>query len=342
MKNLAEQIVNIISDYERPDNETMNADHVLTWVKQFDVNDRQFLLEELIHILPKSYISYEAAKEYLIDALETIRESYNELNIPDLLNNTSFLSCQAEYKSQSELLRMLNEITIGEYNVDIFQPKPITKYCFYIDDVLASGGTLKKDFDKLKENHKLPNDMIIICLFFFLHSWGLSNKKYTMSNDYGEDFVNNIKWWRFYTIENNPKINLFNPNPTFNHVYPIKDDSQPEHENYLDSLIWANSNEDYAYRDPNLPIVENFYSSKENRIRYEHIILNKGIEIINRINTPKKNERPLGITLPSYKTFGLGSHTFTWRNISNTCPLVFWWGFNDWFPLFPVKNRGNN
>jgi hypothetical protein len=72
-------------------------------------------------------------------------------------------------------------------------------------------------------------------------------------------------------------------------------------------------------------------------------LLKKGIEIINSINNiSAEGLRPLGMTNPSYKTLGTGTHFFTWRNISNTCPLVFWWETNGWHPLFPVKNRGSN
>ncbi len=59
-------------------------------------------------------------------------------------------------------------------------------------------------------------------------------------------------------------------------------------------------------------------------------------------NEIKPNIRPLGLIHPSHKTFGLGTHFFTLRNIPNNSPLVFWWGVacHDWIPLFPVANRG--
>lgn len=84
---------------------------------------------------------------------------------------------------------------------------------------------------------------------------------------------------------------------------------------------------DYAYREDNQPINETFFSSPENRIKYENIILEKGIELIEKIEQPKEitNIRPLGFVYPNYKTFGLGTHFFTWRNIPNNTPLVFWW-----------------
>jgi hypothetical protein len=56
----------------------------------------------------------------------------------------------------------------------------------------------------------------------------------------------------------------------------------------------------------------------------------------------RPNIRPLGLINPTYRTFGLGTHFFTWRNIPNNSPLVFWWEVpgHNWIPLFPVMNRG--
>ncbi|REG78219.1 phosphoribosyltransferase-like protein [Algoriphagus antarcticus] len=103
------------------------------------------------------------------------------------------------------------------------------------------------------------------------------------------------------------------------------------------------TNEKFAFRNPEYPLKEEFYSSSENRDRYERILLDKGLKIINSISELKaKSLRPLGMTPPSYKTLGKGCHFFTWRNISNTCPIIFWWEANGWYPLFPVKNRGNH
>lgn len=118
-----------------------------------------------------------------------------------------------------------------------------------------------------------------------------------------------------------------------------------EYLNQLEDKLQYTSmyNSEFAFRKPELPSTENYYSSSENRNRYESIILNKGIELFNQIeNLGSHAIRPLGMTLPSNKTLGTGSHAFTWRNISNTCPLVFWWETNGWYPLFPVKNRGKH
>jgi hypothetical protein len=101
---------------------------------------------------------------------------------------------------------------------------------------------------------------------------------------------------------------------------------------------------EYAYRKNNIPIKEQFFSSKSNRIRFENIMLMKGIELLGGVKKLKINHRPLGVTNPTKKIFGTGTLFFTWRNISNTTPIVFWWKItgSDWYPLFPLINRGKN
>ena len=155
-----------------------------------------------------------------------------------------------------------------------------------------------------------------------------------------------LKIYRVYEIENDPRINfLGNGIPSFNNIYPLKSDLADEILTFIDNNfknIYEFSNEKYCYRDVRYPIEEHYFTSRENRVSYENILLKYGYKIMQNISGPMaRGLRPLGMTNPSYKTFGTGTHCFVWRNISNTCPLIFWWGPDDnWYPLFPVKNRG--
>jgi hypothetical protein len=145
-----------------------------------------------------------------------------------------------------------------------------------------------------------------------------------------------------YVIENNIKTKFIADNQMLNCAYPL-DTNNKEFNNYLNKL-----DTDYtsipAYRSSNQPKNETFFSSPENRNKFENILLSKGIELLSKIQseTPDTRKRPLGDTVKSHKTFGIGTLYFTWRNISNTCPLVFWWDVpsHGWIPLFHVKNRG--
>ncbi len=141
-------------------------------------------------------------------------------------------------------------------------------------------------------------------------------------------------------IENIPYKNYFTPDQKFNLIYPLKSSVGEEVLEFVEENLnddYEYRNEKFAFRNVNDPKEENFFSSAEDRIRYEQILLEKGFEIMKSIDHINANSlRPLGMTNPSNKTLGTGTHFFTWRNVSNTCPIVFWWGSNDWYSLFPA------
>jgi len=353
MDAIIEKIVEIISPY-RNDDWFVKIDqvHVKKWIKQFNEEDREFILTELLHLLPQSFLTKEKIIEILGSVFDVLKKDFKYESIEELLDHTCFLHCQDTHKSQSILLKFLDEILVEKYGRSINDcgSKEI-KFWLYLDDVLASGGTCRRDIVNVIEEYGKEvfekSEIIIICIYFILHDWGSSNCRFAIRKSLGYELnQDRLKFYRIGTIENNPRIhNYWNPSPKFNHTYPLESDEGKEFLEFIDNAFkrdYDMKNEEFAFRDPAYPKKEEFFSSPENRNRYEQIILKKGIEIINRIgNLNARGLRPLGMTPPAYKTLGTGSHIFTWRNISNTCPIVYWWEANDWYPLFPVKNRGN-
>ena len=172
---------------------------------------------------------------------------------------------------------------------------------------------------------------------FCLHTWGHSFQRFRLKKEFEDRIDAKIYWLYDYKVENHAKWN----DQSLNIAFPIEE-QPPNVKAYLANLT-ASKYEDYAYRKSHNPVNEIFFTSSENRIIYENLILQKGISIIEMIQGEKKpNLRPLGLINPNYKTFGLGTHFFTWRNIPNNSPLVFWWEVqgHNWLPLFPVVNRG--
>ena len=130
-----------------------------------------------------------------------------------------------------------------------------------------------------------------------------------------------------------------------NCAYPIDKQSNEVLEYIRTKLNDVNNdNSPPIFRPEELPLEETFFSSKENRNKFEKIILDKGLELLQKVKkeNPDPRKRPLGHTVQSHKTLGTGTLFFTWRNISNTCPIVFWWDVSghNWIPLFSLKNRG--
>jgi hypothetical protein len=352
MQHLAETIVNITQDYhsDLEDGFRINTDHVIEWVNQFEEIDREFILSELVHMFNQNiYISREKAKELLINMLEKVSSFYKYSSIDIFLNETAFIHIQPKGKSQDILLSLMNEILENNFGRTLAMCGALgAKNYIYLDDILGTGKTFVNNIsewiDKEKQFDNLKSGKIrFLAYFFCIHTWGANNARISLKMKLAEDLFQNEKKFLIgstYKIENN--VNDYNPK--LNLIYPQKTENI-DFDVYLNSLTgFARNNRSKAYRPFNLPLEEKFFSSKANRNRLETIFTQKGIDIINSIQDEqkRKNHRPLGKTYPSYHTFGTGTMFFTWRNISNTCPIVLWWDnpAHNWKGLFPLHNRG--
>lgn len=85
----------------------------------------------------------------------------------------------------------------------------------------------------------------------------------------------------------------------------------------------------------------------KNRNIVEREFLIQGIKIVESISN-NKGMYPLGYNL--WPSFGFGAFCAFDMNISNTCPLVLWWGnpesdsekLNLWYPLLPRRTKADN
>ncbi|MCX6319172.1 MAG: hypothetical protein NTW29_17980 [Bacteroidetes bacterium] len=348
MKKIAASICEIVHDYHRG-NVKFDTDHVIKWSKQFQ-EDQQFILEELLHLLKQGvYISEAKARKLLIRQIDKLAEHFKYKNTVDFLKHVEFLSMQKKYKSQSALLEILDEELSEAHGIRLKDcGSKSKKYALYIDDVLATGGTVFNDCTKwleVKNENGVTNydkvineEKIFIVSCFCKHSWGCYNVKWRLKYQFNNDAImGRIKFQAAYTIQNHPT----GDGQIFNHAYPISQDQSKAVLDFIKNLK-ADRDEKFAFRNINLPKKEEFFSSKANRIRFENIILNKGVELLNGVNELEENQRPLGMTNPTRKTLGTGTIFFTWRNISNTTPVVFWWEVqgSNWYPLFKLDNRG--
>lgn len=347
MIEIATKIYEVIKDYRNHDGIFLTPEKILLWANQFDA-DGELVLTELSNILPITYVSRSKAKELINEHILKYINKYNYTDLKTFIIETHFISTQLEYKSQPAILNLLEEVLNEKFDESYLPFVDYPKVNFiYFDDILASGSTIGKDLlvflnqkdGKGKPFHQklMDSEITLSISVFCIHTWGFEFLKYRIQNEFSEKLMRKINWIWDYEIQNHAKFN----NQSFNIVKPIKSENIKIN-TYLESLS-ANKYEDYAYRNINQPFKEFFFTSKENRIKFENIITEKGIDLIHQIKGEiKPNIRPLGFINPAYKIFGLGTHFFTWRNIPNNSPLVYWWEVtgHNWKPLFPVANRG--
>lgn len=351
MIEIANNLLEVIKDYRSDDGFEQTSERIILWANQFGEN-AEFVLREVSHIIPQVYVSKAKAKTSISSQVKKLMQIFRYESITRFLADTEFLDLQPPYKSQKAILTLLEEILAAEYGESLEKYKKLSKINFvYFDDILATGSTIGKDLiswlNSVDGNgiqnvqHLLTNKYKLSVNLFCLHSWGQAFLKNRLNKSFEENYRANvgskIRWFCDYNIENHAKWN----NQSLNVAFPTEE-QPPNVKAYLANLT-ASKYEDYAYRKSHNPVNEKFFTSSENRIIYENLILEKGISIIKMIKGEvKPNIRPLGLMNPTYKTFGLGTHFFTWRNIPNNSPLVFWWEVlgHSWIPLFPVVNRG--
>lgn len=351
MRLLAEKIFEIIKDYhcDHPDcKHPLSVEHILKWANQFG-DDAEFVLQEFLYILPSIYISKSKAEVLIFESLVEFQKFYKYSSLNEFLRSTCFLNLQPENKSQKTVLEILDKIIkekIGSSIEDLgLFPK---KHFLYFDDILATGGTLYRDLvtwlTASGESGRnldllLSGSITLASSFFCIHQQGQGNFEWRMMKNVDDRLLRKIPIRFDYLIENQAKWS----NQKLNCLYPVS--NQPKFViEYLNSLTISLEGNTPAFRNPNQPTKEGFFSNSQNRIKLEQIFLEKGIELLGKVKSlsPDPRKRPLGDTVKSNRTFGTGTLFFTWRNVSNTCPLVFWWDVSghDWIPLFCVKNRG--
>ncbi|MBA4300479.1 MAG: hypothetical protein C0433_10320 [Cyclobacterium sp.] len=351
MRSLAEEIYEIIKDYHFDHGDCkhpMSVEHILNWANQFGDN-AQFVLQEFSRILVDTYISKAKAEILALESLVEFQKFYKYSSLIEFLRATCFLDLQPENKSQKELLDILDKIIREKTGSSIEELQLFPKKHFlYVDDILATGGTLYRDLKSwllisgsagTNLDLILNGSITLASSFFCVHQLGQNNSEWALIQNVDKRLLRKLPVRFDYLVENQVKWTT----QKLNCLIPIA--NQPKHVlEYLNSLEIPNPGKADAFRSPNQPSKEVFFSNDENRLRFEQIFLEKGIELLGKVksSTPDLRKRPLGDTVKSHRTFGTGTMFFTWRNVSNTCPLAFWWDVpgHEWIPLFCVKNRG--
>lgn len=332
----AQRICEIVKDYRNEDGIQITLSSILDWASQFG-DDSNFMLMEVAHLMPKIYYSKGKVIDYLGQVIDFYQKHYGYTDWDSFLKDLELLRLQPKDKSQSVLLDLLDTVAFEKIKKHLSDYDSFSKkHYLYIDDILATGGTIGGDICKwLSENNhveKIKNkDITLQIAVICYHTLGWSLQQYRIEKTVDPSVTKYIRIGRCMEVQNNLRVNA----PLLNAAIPIRDFVSKDVLAYYENLD-ADKNIHQAFRQQGTPVNEDFFTSYNDRIKYENILLDKGLEIINMTAMPGANVRPLGLLSPRHKMLGLGTHFITWRNIPNNCPLVFWWDVpgHNWKPLF--------
>lgn len=330
---MACEISKIICSYRKGElSKPLDHNHVLKWVGQFDEEDRSVILEETLHILTRQYYSRKAIEDSVDGILCKIREQVGSFE--DII----FANPQEQGSSQKILYTIISEKLGAEFRGQCAEFTESSKIYVYIDDGLYTGRRARTDLTALIE--RLPPNSRLYVFYLFAYSNACSyrvdqitklaiNKKIDICFDWGRMFYNE----RSYKAKS---IDFVWPT-----VLARKDEEVRVYEAKLKETKKAN----YLYYNSCAYQKEKgMFSSYDAEERVGYAFLKYGIKICNQLN--KSTFRPLGLTTPP--SFGFGSLVATDYNISNTAPLVMWWGSLEenenspvgcWYPLLPRRDN---
>lgn len=339
---LIASIATIVQDYRSDDGVVMGEDAILRWVQQFEARDQGHVLRETHAVLSKRYVSQQDAIDFLAIILPALADAHTGGDLQRFLATTQFLDLQPAGKSQRALLDLLEPFVASHgFSVASCGGEAPARYV-YLDDVLCTGNTVFFDMQAwwlapdpatgTPRHTALDRSVTVDFVFIVVHARNIQKLKSRCRYD---PVLKGRAWpravWSAIEVENTPDDGA----AALDVALPRRDGLSAAAEAYFVGLDCLPS--DVVRRD-NAPKSEALFTSPEGRDRFERAILDQGLHIINGLASHKENMRPLGFTLPSHKSFGFGALAFTWRNVPNNSPLVFWHDAQFWTPLFRKRN----
>ncbi|WP_312279478.1 hypothetical protein [Oscillibacter sp.] len=343
-QDYCEEIANIIEQYRLRNrkkgclNVEFDKSHVERWVSQFD-NHHEIILQETFKLLNEYYFSKENIEEYLTGIYSSTKIWGKD--IEQAISNTIFLNCQTKGNSQDRLYKKSRKIILDLYGIDIEDCDSDATSFVYVDDCMFSGNTVRKDMEKLIR--KVPNGSTINTIFMVVHSFAEWWIQQSLKDSIKENNIN-FDIWRCKTIQNSGGRN---------HSYECLWPQEYESENVSDYINTLKDESDMTPGKKVRLFRESIYSggvytSEDSRAILEQELMEAGLKIISFSDNNKRFIRPMGYD--NRISFGFGAFFATYMNMSNNCPLAFWWGdanaepwhpFSKWYPLLPRKANEN-
>ena len=316
-----------IADYRTHDGISIGTpDHVEKWVSQFDESSRFHILEELDHVLSRTYFSKNVIKEFLSGIV--INNGITGDDIHEFWKNTNLVEIQENGSSQSDFLEIFNEALQDKVGLNKNQCGNGNNTFVYIDDAIFSGKRLRDDICKwISESAPTNATLYVVVIAVYDESYWAERQIMKHAKALGKNINMNI--YRCIQLENR-KAYKDNSDVLWPTTIPNDEQTQKHAE-------MVNSQFNIEFRNGSSLGNNGIFKTNEGRQILEQEFLIKGVGIYESTeNFPKSLARPLGFS--SLTTLGFGSTVVTYRNCPNNAPMVLW-ASHPWYPLFPRKQN---
>lgn len=325
MQESLQRIVDIAGCYRQGELEfQFDTNHVERWVNQFDHSARKALLDELVYVLERTYVSREKMRVFLLWLFNALRTEDSKC---EAWKSIHLLNIQERGSSQQEMLGLFNEVLHKECNgvMSVQDCKSLdAKTYIYLDDFIFTGLRLKTDLENWVVN-QAPNDISLYVITYGIYagSWNNKNSLEQTIKQTGKNI--NLQFINELNLENRR---------TYSSISDVLWPSRTPNDNQVQSF------ENQLTRAPHkrqpISLTDSIFSSETGRDLLEQQFLIKGIDIINKSGNFRSVHKPLGFL--GFDSFGFGAMHLTYRNCPNNAPLALW-AADPWYPLFPRKTN---
>lgn len=315
---LLESIADTIADYREGQISRPTPAHVERWFKQFDAGVRLPILQEMNHVLQKTYFSKARVLAFLRETVTNRKLTGG--NPVDFWQNVHLLKIQQRGNSQKVMVKMLSEVLHETLNITVLDRNVESDTFVYLDDGIFTGNTVTNDVRRWI-NSSAPTSANLHVVTLVQHTGQYFAENQILQAAEAAQKEIKLSWWRKMFLENRM---------AYRHrsdvLWPTEVPDEASQE-YADNLKYPPK-----LRTAGGIGTNKLFSSDARRQILESEFLKKGVYIRGRSSRFVYALRPLGSII--LENFGFGSIIVTYRNCPNNTPLALW-ASNPWYPLFP-------
>lgn len=314
------KLLDIIGDYREGEIKKPDFQHIQKWIEQFPKEKESLILEEMIYVLGKTYLSKARVEGLFSSLIEQI--DLVGTNPVAHWSSASLLDIQKGGYSQHEITTLTSSIIKAKYGVEVKINSRDSNCYYYLDDNLCSGRRVSEDLASWIVNDA-PNDIKLIVCMIALHTYGYWVVQNKLKEVIQASKKKIIVIWR-WGIKPEDRKSCTDSSDV---LRPVSLPQDQQVHAYVQKMKYPPK-----YRAPGNVGKLSFFSSEEGRNLLEQEFLIKGAQIKSMCQHLKIPHRPLGFS--SLDTLGFGSMIVTYRNCPNNAPLTLW-ANEPWYPLFP-------
>ena len=343
------ELASLIQNYREGELDfELDTEHVRKWLSQFTPDSQDVILFETVHIFKEWFISNAYIDEVIDKIIPYLQKRYGFDSLQSVFDSVAFLGTQKDGKSQQEMLSRFIDRAYLQYGYQVRTQVSDEISCYvYFDDGLFTGSRARKDIADcivaLPKQSNLEVFYVVACESGFQYA-----KKHV--GILADQYEITVRFHRYKIIWNDKQVKWNADNSTwtwlsrYNCLWP-----SPSTKNCDDVIKYTEKLqnmggkvEKYLFHREQWANDSGPFTTIKNRNTVEKEFLSCGIRILSKI-ADNKGMYPLGYNL--WPSFGLGTFCAFEMNITNTAPLVLWWGTNraegncldDWYPLLPRR-----